>query len=158
MQHDSRAYLWDVRQAADGEALNQLSKADPALAASIPDLPRIIAFRNVLIHGYAVVEHPRVWRIIQESLPPRRAPGDTVFRHPFTTPSNPSSNIAASRVSSVNLSSRACAMSSRSTGSGCAHVRLRTASMWRGKIGSRTKPCASSYSVIVPCGKGNWRC
>jgi uncharacterized protein with HEPN domain len=104
MQHDSRAYLWDVRQAADaildfvagldwktyaeaqvihaaverkfqiiGEALNQLSKADPALAARIPDLTQIVAFRNVLIHGYAVVEHPRVWRIIQESLPPLRA-------------------------------------------------------------------------------------
>jgi len=104
MQHDSRAYLWDVRQAADaildivagidlntysetevthsaverkfqiiGEALNQLSKADPALAASIPDLSRIVAFRNVLIHAYAVVQHPRVWRIIQESLPPLRA-------------------------------------------------------------------------------------
>ncbi len=26
-----------------------------------------------MIHGYAVVEHPRVWRIIQESLPPLRA-------------------------------------------------------------------------------------
>lgn len=56
-----------------GEALNQLSKSDPALAASIPDLPQIVAFRNVLIRGYAVVEHPRVWRIIQESLPPLRA-------------------------------------------------------------------------------------
>jgi uncharacterized protein with HEPN domain len=56
-----------------GEALNLLSKADAALAASIPDLAQIVAFRNVLIHGYAVVEHPRVWRIIRESLPPLRA-------------------------------------------------------------------------------------
>jgi uncharacterized protein with HEPN domain len=38
MQHDSRAYLWDVRQAAD-----------------------------------AILEHPRVWRIIEESLPLLRA-------------------------------------------------------------------------------------
>lgn len=104
MQHDPRAYLWDVRQAADvilkivagldlrsdsetevihsaverkfqiiGEALNHLSKIAPAIAASIPDLALIVAFRNVLIHGYAVVEHPRVWRIVQESLPPLRA-------------------------------------------------------------------------------------
>lgn len=56
-----------------GEALSQLSKAEPGFAASIPDLPQIVAFRNVLIHGYAVVEHPRVWRIIQESLPSLRA-------------------------------------------------------------------------------------
>ena len=38
-----------------GEALNQLAKAAPDLAAQIPDLPRIVAFRNILIHGYAVV-------------------------------------------------------------------------------------------------------
>lgn len=38
-----------------GEALNQLSKLDPALAARIPDLAEIAAFRNLLIHGYADV-------------------------------------------------------------------------------------------------------
>lgn len=52
-----------------GEALSQLAKLDPALAARIPDLREIIAFRNVLIHGYAAVQHPRVWRIIEASLP-----------------------------------------------------------------------------------------
>jgi len=52
-----------------GEALNQLSKQDPALAARIPDLSQIIAFRNLLIHGYALVEHDRVWGVITESLP-----------------------------------------------------------------------------------------
>lgn len=34
-----------------GEALNQLAKATPDLAAQIGDLPRIVAFRNILIHG-----------------------------------------------------------------------------------------------------------
>lgn len=29
----------------------------------------IVAFRNVLIHGYAVVEHERVWQVVSESLP-----------------------------------------------------------------------------------------
>ena len=52
-----------------GEALAQLSKLDPILAARVPDLREIIAFRNVLIHGYAVVEHERVWRIAAVSLP-----------------------------------------------------------------------------------------
>jgi uncharacterized protein with HEPN domain len=56
-----------------GEALNQLSKTDPALAARIPGLAQIVAFRNLLIHGYAVVDHPRVWRVIHESLPGLRA-------------------------------------------------------------------------------------
>jgi len=34
-----------------GEALNQLSKTDPALAARVPGLAQIVAFRNLLIHG-----------------------------------------------------------------------------------------------------------
>ncbi|WP_217696709.1 DUF86 domain-containing protein [Mycobacterium sp. GA-1841] len=36
-----------------GEALNQLSKVDKKLSAQIPELARIVAFRNILIHGYA---------------------------------------------------------------------------------------------------------
>ena len=40
-----------------GEALSQLAKAAPELAAQIPDLPRIVAFRNILRHGYAVVDN-----------------------------------------------------------------------------------------------------
>ena len=51
-----------------GEALNQLSRRDPATAASIPDLPRIVAFRNVLIHGYADVDDRVVWGVIESSL------------------------------------------------------------------------------------------
>ncbi len=52
-----------------GEALNQLAKVDPELAAKVPHLPRIIAFRNILIHGYAVIDPATVWRVIEENLP-----------------------------------------------------------------------------------------
>ena len=45
-----------------GEARAQLAKADAATAARIPDLREIVAFRNILVHGYAVVEHEIVWR------------------------------------------------------------------------------------------------
>lgn len=34
-----------------GEALNALSKIAPEMATAIPELRRIVAFRNVLIHG-----------------------------------------------------------------------------------------------------------
>jgi uncharacterized protein with HEPN domain len=51
-----------------GEALNQLSRLDPATAVAIPDLPRIVAFRNVLIHGYADVDDRVVWGVIESSL------------------------------------------------------------------------------------------
>lgn len=62
-----------------GEALAQLARLDPALAARIPDLREIIAFRNLLIHGYAVVEHDRVWRIAELSLPELRAAVDALL-------------------------------------------------------------------------------
>ena len=47
-----------------GEALNQLAKLDPSLAAQIADLPQIVAFRNQLIHGYAMVNHCTVWNVV----------------------------------------------------------------------------------------------
>jgi uncharacterized protein with HEPN domain len=53
-----------------GEALNQLAKLDVALAARIPDLPQIVAFRKQLIHGYATVNVGTVWNVMQNALPP----------------------------------------------------------------------------------------
>ena len=52
-----------------GEALSQLSKMAPEIAGRIPDLAAIVGFRNILIHGYAVVKHPTVWKAIQDDLP-----------------------------------------------------------------------------------------
>jgi uncharacterized protein with HEPN domain len=52
-----------------GEALGQLAKLDPALAHRIPNSREIISFRNVLIHGYATVQHDRVWRNAEAFLP-----------------------------------------------------------------------------------------
>ena len=103
MRRDPRAYLWDVREAADaiadfvrdrdfdqytsdlmlrsaverqfaiiGEALNQLSKIDADLAARIPELLRVVAFRNVLIHAYQEIDDAGVWRIVQADLAPLR--------------------------------------------------------------------------------------
>ena len=37
---------------------------DQELARLIPDLPRIVAFRNRLIHGYAVTDHDVVWNTV----------------------------------------------------------------------------------------------
>jgi uncharacterized protein with HEPN domain len=52
-----------------GEALNRLSKEAPALARRVPDLPEIVSFRNVLIHGYATIDHARVWNNATTLLP-----------------------------------------------------------------------------------------
>ncbi len=56
-----------------GEALGQLARLDAKLAAKITDLRQIVAFRNILIHGYAVIDRARVWRAVQEDLPGLRA-------------------------------------------------------------------------------------
>ncbi|MFH0982367.1 MAG: DUF86 domain-containing protein [Planctomycetota bacterium] len=53
-----------------GEALNRLGRHDPCLITQITDHAQIIAFRNVLIHGYDAIDHRRVWDAIQHSLPP----------------------------------------------------------------------------------------
>jgi uncharacterized protein with HEPN domain len=52
-----------------GEALSQLARSDPDIAEKIPDLRRIIAFRNILVHGYAAIDRELVWRVVQENLP-----------------------------------------------------------------------------------------
>ncbi|SDF89019.1 Uncharacterized conserved protein, contains HEPN domain [Lentzea fradiae] len=52
-----------------GEALNNLSKVSPELAAAVPDLRRIVAFRNILVHGYASVDDALVWQVLTEKRP-----------------------------------------------------------------------------------------
>ena len=51
-----------------GEALNRLGRADPETAAEIDDLPRIVAFGNVLIHGYATIDDAIVWQAATDRL------------------------------------------------------------------------------------------
>lgn len=52
-----------------GESLNRLGRVDPETAGRIEDLPRIVAFRNVLIHGYATIDDAIVWEVATERLP-----------------------------------------------------------------------------------------
>jgi len=52
-----------------GEAMNRLSKGSPATAKQIREFKKIIAFRNLVIHGYDVVSDPILWDVIQNKLP-----------------------------------------------------------------------------------------
>ena len=52
-----------------GEALKRLAKSDAATTSRIDEYQRIIAFRNVLIHGYDAVDEKVVWDVIQDRLP-----------------------------------------------------------------------------------------
>lgn len=47
-----------------GEALAKLRRVDAHTAATIGDLPRVVGFRNILIHGYATVDDRLVWGVI----------------------------------------------------------------------------------------------
>jgi uncharacterized protein with HEPN domain len=52
-----------------GEAMRRLSDLDPTLAGQFTGRAQIIAFRNLLIHGYDGIDNSVVWRVIQDSLP-----------------------------------------------------------------------------------------
>ena len=47
-----------------GEALGQLARLEPETASRIGDHRRIIAFRNILVHGYAGVDDMLVWDMV----------------------------------------------------------------------------------------------
>jgi uncharacterized protein with HEPN domain len=52
-----------------GEALAKLAKIDQETAALISEHRRIIAFRNILIHGYAQIDDRLVWGVLDSKLP-----------------------------------------------------------------------------------------
>ena len=52
-----------------GEALARLSRLDVEVGNQISEQQRIIAFRNILIHGYADVDDRLVWDVLQSKLP-----------------------------------------------------------------------------------------
>ena len=52
-----------------GEALTQALRVNPQLEERISHTRQIIAFRNILVHGYADVANDIVWIALQEDLP-----------------------------------------------------------------------------------------
>ena len=51
-----------------GEAIAQLQKFDLKTAERIPNFRKIVAFRNILIHGYASIENSTVWGVVESDL------------------------------------------------------------------------------------------
>jgi uncharacterized protein with HEPN domain len=62
-----------------GEAVNKLSRVDPATVDRISAVPRIVGLRNSLIHGCRSINYRTVWRTIHESLPVLRAEIDQLL-------------------------------------------------------------------------------
>jgi uncharacterized protein with HEPN domain len=65
-----------------GEAMTQLARLDAVLAARISGHHDIIAFRNILIHGYASVNHRLVWGTVGTDLPVLRREVDDLMAEP----------------------------------------------------------------------------
>ena len=53
-----------------GEALGQAAQESDAIADKIPAIPRIVALRNRVIHGYDSVDNEIVWDIVRTKIPP----------------------------------------------------------------------------------------
>jgi uncharacterized protein with HEPN domain len=51
------------------EALRRLDERDHETASKITDFKQIIGFRNILIHGYSLLNHDRVWKVVEHHLP-----------------------------------------------------------------------------------------
>lgn len=52
-----------------GEAVAQIRNRHAEVAAKLPEVREIVAFRNILVHGYFALDHARVFDIAVNSLP-----------------------------------------------------------------------------------------
>jgi len=52
-----------------GEALNRIRRLDDSFVVTIPEYERIIGFRNVISHGYDIVDPEIVWDAVRNHLP-----------------------------------------------------------------------------------------
>ena len=52
-----------------GEAVGRLRRDDPETADRLSEQERIVGFRNVLVHGYDLVDDGIVWDTIRTNLP-----------------------------------------------------------------------------------------
>ena len=65
-----------------GEALVQLARIDSSTASRLSDYKRIIAFRNVLVHGYAEIDDSIVWDVLHQKLSILREEADGLLAEP----------------------------------------------------------------------------
>ena len=68
---ESEMLRWAVERQMTivGEALNVALQKDPTLRRKITEAREIVGFRNILVHGYSLIEDDRVWGAIHDDLP-----------------------------------------------------------------------------------------
>jgi uncharacterized protein with HEPN domain len=70
------------------EALNRLLKLAPHLTQRVTEYRRIIDFRNLLSHGYDLIDQTIVWGVLEKDVPVLRREVEQLLKeldHPATT-------------------------------------------------------------------------
>lgn len=62
-----------------GEAVNNLARTDPELAQELGEAGSIVAFRNVLVHGYFQSDRAKVWDVLVNHVPVLRTNADRIW-------------------------------------------------------------------------------
>jgi uncharacterized protein with HEPN domain len=52
-----------------GEAVSHLRRLDGAIAAELGPVEEIVAFRNILVHGYFSIDPNKIWEVVQTDVP-----------------------------------------------------------------------------------------
>jgi uncharacterized protein with HEPN domain len=111
MEHDPKAFLFDIIQACDeiekfthdmslneystssmvkaaverkflviGEAMMRMKREYPEILEHITDYEKIIGFRNVLVHGYDIIDDATVLSAVRDSMPTLRQEVEEILR------------------------------------------------------------------------------
>ena len=56
-----------------GEALYRIRRLDGCFLSKITDADKIIGFRNVIIHGYDIIDSKIIWDAVKFNLPTLKA-------------------------------------------------------------------------------------
>jgi len=63
-----------------GEAMRRILAAEPGLELRLPEAREVIDFRNFLAHGYHLVRHDEVWKIVKRDVPALKRKVDELLR------------------------------------------------------------------------------
>jgi len=62
-----------------GEAIVQLAKSNPDVAARISERQRIVGFRNILVHAYDIIQVDILRLVIEQKLPILKGEAEILF-------------------------------------------------------------------------------
>ena len=65
-----------------GEALGTASREDASVEDLIPGIPRIVALRNRIIHGYESVDPELVWDLVKTNVPLLMSQLNSILENP----------------------------------------------------------------------------